>query len=79
MSAELREPTTPAEWIQIVTMAAAFVKFDAAKQYGLITGGPVVNVDRCRELLERGARDGWLPRDREVDEFLRVLGRGDAG
>ena len=34
---------------------------DSARQYGLVTGGPVIDVDRCWELLARGRAKGFVP------------------
>jgi hypothetical protein len=35
---------------------------DACRQYGLLTGGPKVNSDRCIEILDRAKAKGIEPR-----------------
>lgn len=55
------DPTTPEEWQGAIDAAAFLVLLDAARQYGLITGGPEANIARCVELLERGAAFGIFP------------------
>jgi hypothetical protein len=55
------DPTTPAEWREAVCAADFYLAFDAARQYGLITGGDAVNVERCMELLQRAVAFDVLP------------------
>lgn len=43
------------EWQEAVDGAYALLALDAARRYGLITGGPGVNVGRCRQILAADA------------------------
>jgi hypothetical protein len=54
-------PSTAAEWQEAVDLAEFLLTLDSARQYGLVTGGPTVNVDRCAQLLEEGAARGITP------------------
>lgn len=56
-----RDPRTPAEWQDAVNIAEFFLLIDSARQYGLITGGPKTDVDRCVEILREGERRGIHP------------------
>jgi hypothetical protein len=64
------EPQTEVEWQIAVDAANALLRIDAARQYGLIVGGPAIDVDRCVELLERGAAQGTVPRRESVEEYV---------
>jgi hypothetical protein len=55
------DPQTPDEWQEVADAADFLLLLDAARQYGLIAGGPVANVDRCVALLERAAARGVFP------------------
>ena len=50
-----RDPRSRAEWQAAADGAHTLLQVDACKQYGLITGGPTINVERC-ELILTGAR-----------------------
>jgi hypothetical protein len=71
MSEEVASPKTPAEWQASVDAALALLQLDSARQYGLITGRPTVNVDRCLEILELGRARGFEPAS-DVAERLMV-------
>lgn len=76
----MNDPRTIAEWQVAVDGAEALLGLDAARQYGLVTGGPKCNAARCREILDRGAKIGVKP---ESDCFERLVaelnGPGPAG
>ena len=55
------DPQTPVEWQQVVDACQGLLALDSARQYGLVTGGPVIDVDRCWELLARGRAKGFVP------------------
>lgn len=55
------DPHTPHEWQQAADAADFLLLLDAAQQYGLITGGEGVHVDRCTQILERAADRGIFP------------------
>jgi hypothetical protein len=71
----MRNPRTPDEWQLAVDGAKFYLGVDAARQYGLITGGPKVNAERCQRLLELGKRKGYTPAPLGllVDKFLGAL------
>jgi hypothetical protein len=71
-------PKTPEEWQEVVDMADAFLRVDSARRYGLITGGPAVNVSRCDELLAQGKARGIVPDPARVELILRTLAYGPA-
>lgn len=53
-----REPKTVEEWREVVLGACALRAVHDCKLYGLFTGGPAINVERCDELIERGRARG---------------------
>lgn len=65
------DPQTPEEWQESVDLANLFLHIDSAVKYGLIIAPPV-NVDRCADILRRGAERGVRP-SREVGELLQEL------
>jgi len=67
-----REPKTRGEWQDAVDAAYVYSLIDSARKYGLVTGGPGVNVDRCEEILRRGKKRGVTP-SRDWDYVERVL------
>lgn len=69
----VRDPRTREEWQQAVDAAEALMRVDAAKQYGLIEGGPDVDQERCRELLEKGQKRGFRPREDAVEQIILDL------
>lgn len=71
----MKSPRTPGEWQQAMDFAQAALEIDAAREYGLIQGGPTVRVARCRRLLARGARPGYAPRAVTLDGYIRALAR----
>jgi hypothetical protein len=60
--ADGRDPQTPAQWREAVDAAEFCLYVDSARQYGLITGGPTIDVGRADEILRRGAALGYRPR-----------------
>ncbi len=57
----MSEPSTPAEWQDAVDAAQLLLLIDSARQYGLIDGGPAVDVERCVQVLEVGKARGYRP------------------
>lgn len=78
-----QEPKTVAEWQEALDQAEMLLRLDACRLYGLITGGPKVNVDRCVELLRRGKAKGYLPSEagvmEQVGNLLGVNGGQETG
>jgi hypothetical protein len=74
----MRDPCTDAEWREAVALAAALLNIDAARQYGLITGGPEVRIDRSVAILEAGRARSIVPTRAEVDQAIAVIARGES-
>jgi hypothetical protein len=68
-----RNPRTPAEWQEAVDGAEACLLLDSARQYGLIEGGPGVNVDRCVGILEHGRARGIVPTTEGVERMIAAF------
>ena len=68
-----KDPKTVAEWQEALDQAEMLLRLDACRCYGLITGGPTVNVDRCVEILRRGKSKGYLPTEAGVRDQLDKL------
>lgn len=71
----MTDPETPAEWRAAVVMAEACVLLDSARQYGLVVGGPVVDVERCLALIERGRARGVVASVAELDAGISWIVR----
>ena len=54
-------PRTPEQWQEAADLAQGFLEIDACKQFGLLTGGPVVNIERCHRILKMARRRGVRP------------------
>lgn len=71
------DPKTPEEWRTACDAADALLKLDAARIYGLVTGGPEVDVDRCWEVVHRAREEhGIEPSDDAVERLIAELGVG---
>jgi hypothetical protein len=68
-----RDPVTPRQWRRVMAMAEACLQLESARQYGLVVGGPAVNVDRCQALLFRGRALGHAPAAGLTDAALAAL------
>ncbi len=64
-------PQTSEKWQEVVDVAEFCLALESARQYGLVRGGPGVNVDRCEELLKLAAARGIRP---HKDAIERVMG-----
>lgn len=73
VSRTFSDPTTDEEWQDAVDSAYVMLVLDSAQKYELVSGGPVVNVDRCEEILARGAAHGFQPAS---DAIARLISRG---
>jgi hypothetical protein len=69
----MRDPETPAEWQDAVNAAEACLLIDSARQYGLITGGPGVDVDRCVQIVDRGRAQQIVPQRDGVEDQIQAL------
>jgi hypothetical protein len=70
-NAKPRNPRTPAEWQEAADGAQVMLLVDAARQYGLIEGGPEVDQERCVEILRLAKRRGITPREDCVERAFR--------
>ncbi len=68
-----QRPKTREQWQEAVNGASALLHLDAAQQYGLVTGGPVVNAARCRAVLSDGAALCIRPREAGVNDLIKAL------
>lgn len=57
----VRNPETPQEWQDAANTAEMLLLIESARAYGLITGGPQANVERCRSILIEARRRGYEP------------------
>ena len=73
--ARRRQPRTTAEWHEAVDLAEVHLLIHSARCYGLITGGPEVNVDRCQKILKKGRQLGIIPAADCVEKIVPVLAR----
>jgi hypothetical protein len=62
-----REPITETEWREAVLGACAMRLIHDAALYGLIEGGPKINVERCDELIEKGRARGIVFSRAEIE------------
>lgn len=62
------DPSRLDEWQFAADGAAFCLLLDACRQYGLVTGGPTVNVARCEAIIRRAADRGIEPRP--ADELV---------
>ena len=49
------------EWQEAVDLANFYLLLDSCRQYGSVTGGPKINVDRCVEIIQEGKKRGISP------------------
>jgi hypothetical protein len=68
-------PVTTQQWQDAVDAAHALLTLEHAHIYGLILGGPTVNVERCVELIEDGQTRGIRPRIETVSRLVAELPR----
>lgn len=57
------------QWQELVDIAHALLAIDASRQFGLITGGPVCNNERCEQMLRDGAARGFRPSPDAIERF----------
>ena len=73
---KIRNPKTKAEWQAAADLAAFLVAVDSCKQYGLITGGPAVNVDRCIEMIDKAKGKGIVPAPDAIERCANAWQKG---
>lgn len=67
------DPSTREEWQNAVDAANGMLALDSARKYGLVTGGPTVNIDRCEEILRRGQSRGIRPSAGSIERTIGEL------
>lgn len=65
-----KEPETQAEWQEAVNVSKVMLLVHDARLYGLIRGGPSVDVERCQAMINGGQQRGIRPQPEEVDRFI---------
>lgn len=71
----MSDPKTRQEWQDAVDGVYGALALDAACQYGLVTGGPKVRVERCEELLRRGKAKGVVPAKNAIERFMASVAK----
>lgn len=71
MSIELAypDPDTTDEWQKAADLAYGASVLQAARNYGLVTGGPVVNQARCDFILSEARKRGIHPHPDAAKRF----------
>jgi len=69
----MHDPKTRDEWQDAVDGAQGALTLDACRQYGLVTGGPKVNADRCADILKRGKAMGIVPAPDAAERFVQLI------
>ena len=59
-----RTPNTPQEWQESVWLADLCLRLELARDYGMIEGGPIIDIERCKAILQQGAKLGYHPPQR---------------
>ena len=66
-------PYNLGQWQAAVDAAQGCLALAAARELGLITGGPSVNVQRCEGIIREGAALGVTPTEGAVADFMTQL------
>lgn len=69
----MKSPQTPGEWQEAVDAATGALALDAARWYGLVQGGPTVNVVRCEQIIQEGRRRGINARLDAIERFAKAV------
>lgn len=59
----MKDPETREEWQEAANAAEFMLLLDSARQYGLVTGGPVGKIERCIWIVEEAKKRGITPED----------------
>lgn len=71
----MREPRTPEEWQTAVDLAEFLLELQSARHYGLVTGGPSADEDRCIKILETGRHLGYRPAPDAIERYAASFAR----
>jgi hypothetical protein len=69
----MKEPETTQDWQEAVDAAEGALALDSARKYGLVKGGPEVNVSRCEAILERGKKRRVVPAPDAIERSISSL------
>jgi hypothetical protein len=69
----MTDPQTPQEWQDAVNGAAGAIAIESCKMYGLLKGGPKINLARCEQILKRGVRKGITPSKPDTELALALI------
>jgi hypothetical protein len=72
----MKEPNTPEEWQRAVNLAETMLLVHSAQAYGLITGGPDVDAQRCDDLIAKAKALDIHPQQAAIDKMIAELVRG---
>jgi hypothetical protein len=64
------EPRTEEEWAEAADLALFFWRIHRGGHWGLIQGGPVIDEERCREILLRAETRGITPEAKDLERAL---------
>jgi hypothetical protein len=70
-----RDPNTPEEWQEAYDAALACRTIADCRMYGLLKGGPLIDLERCDRLIAAGEKRGLRP-SRPVEQL--AIGLVDA-
>ena len=68
-----RDPETAAEWQEAVTAAKGALDLDDCRMYGLLTGGPRVNRERCEWVIAEGKNRGIEPAPDAALQLIKAI------
>ncbi len=71
-----QDPRGDAEWQNAADAAQALLAVDAAGAYGLITGGPDVDIEGCSDLLARASLRGITPAKDAIERYVGKIAQG---
>lgn len=70
---EFQEPETLEDWQEAADLATTCLALESTRQFGLIEGGPDINVERCEDLLAGAAALGIEPREDAIERCLSLI------
>lgn len=66
------EPKSEQEWQDAVDTAHVMLLIDSATKYGLVRGGPKIDVARCEDVLARGKALGYEPAEDAPERLVGI-------
>lgn len=73
MKLTIQHPITREDWRHAATLAETMLDIDCAQRYGLMAGGPAVDVARCTDIVRQARRLGIVPRSDDVHATTKRL------